>query len=118
MVPESGSISQLDPFLDSRGISRVGGRLRKSNLTEEENHPVSNMIIDWSHHRAHGARGTTLNHLRKRDICIISASIVFPTSVSCKANYMENKNTKRWQIYHRKDALKQFHSHIVSVEMF
>ena len=53
MVPESSSICQLDPFLDNRGILRVGGRLRKPNLTGEENHPVilpkkcvvSNMII-------------------------------------------------------------------------
>ena len=68
MVPESSSISQLDPFLDNRGIVRVGGRLRKLNLTGEENHPVilpkkcavSNMIIQWSHHSvAHGARGMT-----------------------------------------------------------
>ena len=53
MVPESSSICQLDPFLDNRGILWVGGRLRKPNLTGEENHPVilpkkcvvSNMII-------------------------------------------------------------------------
>ena len=53
VVPESGGISLLDPFLDSKGILQVAGRLRKSNLTEEENHPVilpkkcavSNMII-------------------------------------------------------------------------
>ena len=57
MVPESSGSSQLDPFLNNRGILRVGGRLRKSNLTEEENHlvkkcAVSNMIIQWSHHNA------------------------------------------------------------------
>ena len=40
MIPESSGISQLDPFRDNRGILRVGGRLRKSNLTEEENHPA------------------------------------------------------------------------------
>ena len=40
MVPESSGISQLDPFLDNRGVLRNGGRLRKSYLTEEENHPV------------------------------------------------------------------------------
>ena len=77
MVPESSSISQLDLFLDNRGIVRVGGRLRKLNLTGEENHPVilpkkcavSNMIIQWSRHSvAHGARGMTLNHLRQRGI--------------------------------------------------
>ena len=40
MVPQSSSISQLDPFLDTRGILQIGGRLRKSNLTGEENDPV------------------------------------------------------------------------------
>ena len=40
MVPESSGISQLDSFLDNKGILRVVGRLRKSNLTEEEKHPV------------------------------------------------------------------------------
>ena len=63
MVPESSGVSQLGLFLDKRGFLRVGGRLRQSNLTEEENHPVilskkcavSNMIIQWSHHSiAHG----------------------------------------------------------------
>ena len=58
MVPESSSISQLDPFLDNRGNLQVGGRLRKSNLSQEENHPVilpkkcavTNMTIQWSHY--------------------------------------------------------------------
>ena len=85
MVPESSSISQLDPFLDNRGILRVGGRLRKSNLTGEENHPVilpkkcavSNMIIHWTHHNvAHRARGMTLNHLRQRGIWIVNANVI------------------------------------------
>ena len=85
MVPESSSISQLDPFLDNRGILRVGGRLRKSNLTGEENHPVifpekcsvSNMIIQWSHHNvACGAREMTLNHLRQRGIRIVNANAI------------------------------------------
>ena len=85
MVPESSSISQLDPFLDNRGILRVGGRLRKSNLTGEENHPVilprkcavSDMIIRWSHHSiAHGTRGMTLNHVRQRGIWIVNANAI------------------------------------------
>ena len=80
IIPESSSISQLDLFLDNRGILRIDGRLRKSNLTEAENHPVilpkkcvvSKMIIQWSRHSvAHGARGMTLNHLRQRGILIV-----------------------------------------------
>ena len=90
MVPESSSISLLDPFLDNRGILHVGGRLTKLNLIEEENHPailqkkcaVSNMIIQWSHHShhsvAHGARRMTLNHLRQRGIWIVNANVIVP----------------------------------------
>ena len=86
MVPESSGISQLDPFLDNRGILPVGGRLRKSNLTEEENNPVilpkkcavSNMIIQWSHHSvARGARAMTLNHLKQKGIWIVNANASF-----------------------------------------
>ena len=40
MVPSYSSISQLDPFLDSDNIIRVCGRLRKSSLTEAEQHTV------------------------------------------------------------------------------
>ena len=78
-------------------ILRVGGRLRKSNLTEEENHPVilptkcavSN-IIKWIHHSvAHGARGMILNHLRKRGIWIMNAKaivqdLVHKSVICCK----------------------------------
>ena len=68
VVSKTSSVSQLDPFLDNRGILWVDGRWRKSNLTEEENHPVilqkkyavSDMIIQWGHHSVvHGARGMT-----------------------------------------------------------
>ena len=34
-------------------------------------------------------------------------------SVLYAANYVKKWDTKRWQTYHRKDALKQIHSHIV-----
>ena len=77
------SINKLDPFLDEKGILRVGGRLQNSNLSKEENHPVilpkcsevSKMIVRWSHQRvAHGARGMTLNHLSRSGMWIINAN--------------------------------------------
>ena len=83
MVPNYSNISQLDPFLNSDNIVRVGGRLRKPSLTEVEQHPVihpkksavSDPVIPWSHiNVAHGERGLTLNHLRNNGISIISAN--------------------------------------------
>lgn len=85
MFLESSSISQLEPYLHNRGILWVGERLRKSNLTEEENHPVIlpkkcsvfNMNFQWSPHKiAHGARGMTLNYLRQGGIWIVNARAV------------------------------------------
>ena len=35
------------------------------------------------------------------------------SSVLYIANYVEKWDTKTWQIYHRKEALKQLHLHIV-----
>ena len=71
------SIKQLDPFLVSDKIIRIGGRLRKPSFTEAEQHPamlprisaVSDGIIQWSHNSVvHGARGLTLNHLTNTGI--------------------------------------------------
>ena len=83
MVPNYSSSSQLDSFLNKDNFICVGGRLRKSSLTEAEEHPVillkisvvSDAIIQWSHISvAHGPRGLTLNHLRNNGIWIISAN--------------------------------------------
>ena len=71
------SIKQLDPFLVSDKIIRIGGRLRKPSFTEAEQHPamlprisaVSDGIIQWSHNSVvHGARGLTLNHFTNTSI--------------------------------------------------
>ena len=48
---------QLQPFLDDQGLIRVGGRLKKSNLSYEQKHPlllpskhtVTDMIIRKVH---------------------------------------------------------------------
>lgn len=39
-------ILNLNPFLDSQGILRVGGRIANANISEEQKHPA---IIDKGH---------------------------------------------------------------------
>ena len=39
-VPRGSCTVKRDPFLDDKGIIRVGGRLKRSCLAEEESHPV------------------------------------------------------------------------------
>jgi len=34
------SLYRLDPFLDSNGVMRVGGRIRRANIPESLSHPV------------------------------------------------------------------------------
>ena len=46
-VKPTSKILQLHPFLDLRGILRVGGRLHKANLPESVKHPI---ILPHNHH--------------------------------------------------------------------
>ncbi|XP_057305339.1 uncharacterized protein LOC130642266 [Hydractinia symbiolongicarpus] len=68
----SSTIYQLNPFLDSHGILRVGGRLRNANFDENVIHPIllpknskiTELIVRWCHEKvAHSGRGMTLNEL-------------------------------------------------------
>ena len=82
-VKASSSIQKLDPFLDSNGLIRVGGRLRNSNLPELEKHPViipkgctlSTLIISHFHNKvAHQGRGMTMSAIRSAGFWIVSLS--------------------------------------------
>lgn len=48
-LPRGSALASLSPFLDSKGLLRVGGRLDKSELGENEKHPI---IIPSCHHIA------------------------------------------------------------------
>ncbi|UYV71205.1 hypothetical protein LAZ67_8002159 [Cordylochernes scorpioides] len=40
VLPSNSKLLSINPFIDSSGILRVGGRLRKSNLQFNEKHPI------------------------------------------------------------------------------
>ncbi|XP_069108188.1 uncharacterized protein [Argopecten irradians] len=48
-ISRQSDILSLSPFLDDTGILRVGGRLRKSNLSTKEKNPI---LIPGNHHVA------------------------------------------------------------------
>lgn len=84
-VSTTSSIFQLDPFIDEKGLLRVGGRLKRSNLQENNKHPlllpkthaVTDAIIHWCHEKvAHGGRGQTLNKLRSCGYWIVHGNAV------------------------------------------
>ncbi|XP_055005215.1 uncharacterized protein LOC129407637 [Boleophthalmus pectinirostris] len=48
-ISSHSPLEKLDPFIDSEGLLRVGGRLQTADLSELEKHPL---IIPGSHHLA------------------------------------------------------------------
>ena len=66
-------IVRLDAFMDSIGLLRVGGRIHKSVLEKNIEHPVliprycriTQLVTEWCHNQvAHAGRGMTINALR------------------------------------------------------
>ena len=85
MIHRSSSLFKLDPFLDTDGVLRVGGRLKRSTLDINEVHSfilpkaylITEAIVTWYHENvAHSGRSMTLNNLRKNDLWVISANPV------------------------------------------
>lgn len=73
-LPPRGELTRLSPFLDPRGILRVGGRLRNAPLSPDQKHPVilpsasrlTRLVIEAYHRRTlHGGVQQTLGALRQ-----------------------------------------------------
>ena len=78
-------LGKLDPYADTQGIIRVGGRLKFSSLPRELTNPVilpkSGHVTDLiarHHHQLvnHQGKGSTLNEIRANGYWIIGASAV------------------------------------------
>ena len=91
------SIQRLDPFIDEHGIIRVGGRIRRADVTFEEKHPVilpknshvTTLIIRHYHETVqHQGRLLTLNEIRQAGYWIIhgrgTVSNVINKCVKCR----------------------------------
>ncbi|CAG9113625.1 unnamed protein product [Plutella xylostella] len=81
-ITSKSSIYKLNPYLDEKGIIRVGGRLNKSSLSPEMKNPailpkkgrLTQLVIDQAHARTlHGGARLTLAHIRQK-FWIISGS--------------------------------------------
>ncbi|XP_029157331.1 uncharacterized protein LOC114929816 [Nylanderia fulva] len=74
-VATRSPLAKLAPFADTRGVLRVGGRLKNSLLSQDERHPMiapttswlTRLLIDAHHRRTlHGGVQLTLGLLRQR----------------------------------------------------
>ncbi|KAK7884949.1 hypothetical protein WMY93_028072 [Mugilogobius chulae] len=80
---KTSRLYRLNPFLDDKGILRVGGRLEHATLHPHVKHPVilpktchiAKLLIDHYHQQAkHQGRGMTINELRSNGIWILGCS--------------------------------------------
>ena len=77
------NIAYLNPFLDSDGLIRVGGRLKKSSLEWPFVHPIllprkgsiTKLIVKWCHEKAaHRGRNITLNEVRSSGYWVLQGN--------------------------------------------
>ncbi|XP_060823985.1 uncharacterized protein LOC132911380 [Bombus pascuorum] len=90
-VTIKGKLTRLNPFIDKKGILRVGGRLSHSSMTFTQKHPiilpkssVTARIIDHEHNvNMHSGIQATLYAVRRRYWPIDGPSQVWHTIKSC-----------------------------------
>ena len=91
LLRKASSLRSLDPVLDSDGIMRVGGRIRRANLSVTLKNPIilpksshiTSLIIGLVHERTHhGGRGMTLNELRASGYWIVSGNAMVRQYIS------------------------------------
>lgn len=86
------TIAQLAPFIDEKGIIRVGGRLKRALLDEDAKHPIllpqnthlTELIIRFYHHIAlHGGSRLVLAMIQKKFWIISGRTAVRNFTYSC-----------------------------------
>ena len=76
-------LRRLDPFLDSNGILRIGGRVQSGKIPDMLKYPVvlprkgivTNLVVNHFHDKTlHQGRGITVNEIRNNGFWIIGCS--------------------------------------------
>ncbi|XP_041458034.1 uncharacterized protein LOC121410188 [Lytechinus variegatus] len=96
-IKPTSSLYRLDPFLDSKGLIRVGGRIQRANIPDDVKHPVivprdahlTALLIRHHHEEVnHMGRGSTHNQLRQAGYWVIggssAVSAIITKCVTCK----------------------------------
>ncbi|XP_043478771.1 uncharacterized protein LOC122509077 [Leptopilina heterotoma] len=91
LLPNSNSLISLNPFLDDRGILRVGGRLSNAPLEFERRHPailkkhsVVEKIVRHYHEKClHGSTQLTLNLVRQSFWILRSKQVIKSVIYKC-----------------------------------
>ncbi|XP_048477681.1 uncharacterized protein LOC119694152 [Plutella xylostella] len=85
LICDMEKLKSLCPFLDDKGIMRVGGRLQNASLDHDAKHPIilphkshfTNLVVDDAHKRTlHGGPTLMLNHLRTKYWIVAAKKLV------------------------------------------
>ena len=91
VLKTSSFLHKLDPFLDTNGVLRAGGRLRRANISDNAKFPIilprkshiTSLIIMHFHERAkHQGKGITLNEIRSNGYWIVGGSSVITSAIT------------------------------------
>ena len=120
----TSSLRTLDPVLDSDGVMRVGGRIRKAKLPCTLKNPVilpksshiTSLIISHVHERTHlRGRGITLNGLRSSEYWLVSGNAMVRQFVSIK---MCNMLSPSWEPKRTEDGRSAKVAHRASTTLY
>ena len=104
---KSSNLEKLSPFQDGNGVLRIGGRLTKLDLAENQRHPIiipkqshlSCLIIDYAHRQIHHqGRLITLSNVIDMRYHIIGVRkqlrSYLSKCVTCRKQRLESKHPK------------------------
>ena len=106
---ESRQLGKLDPFTDSEGILRVGGRVDKTIATYDTRHPVllsrdhwtSKLIMRQAHQYGHSGVAATVAKVRRRYWIVRAHSLAKSVKTSVYSVRIAKHSVKhrRWPTY-------------------
>ena len=91
VLKKTSALHTLDPFVDSDGILRVGGRIRRANFAQALKTPIilpkfghlTKLVVSYIHEKTHhGGRGITMNEQRAHGYWIINGNTVVRRFIS------------------------------------
>ncbi|GFW15883.1 integrase catalytic domain-containing protein [Trichonephila clavipes] len=99
MVPSNSRVKTLNPFIDSEGILRVGGRLRNSDINYNQKFPIllpskhklTYLIVEYFHKKFLHSGPQSLLYQNRQNFWILNGrnicrKVVHNCVICCKAN--------------------------------
>ena len=98
VLKKGGSLNTLDPYLDASGLLRVGGQIKKGNLSDSLKNPVilpeTGLVLRYADEKTHhSGRGLTLNELRSNGYWIINGNTAVRHFISRCVAYRHFRGT-------------------------